>query len=106
MLLAVPKSVNLLEGIPPPSAQACVTFIDVANQAKIASEKPANMKEKAILKERAKEMVEVLRNTKFSQQRFKVNCQYTPPIVTEVADAIGQKYGRLSMRAKTKFHAE
>lgn len=80
--------------------------MDVVNKTQITCKKAAYKKEKAILKEWAKKTVELLRSAEFLLQEFKLDCQRTPPMIAEVADAIGQKYGRLSMRAKTIFHAK
>lgn len=100
------QSVSLPESTPLLGAWACAAFVDVANKTEITCEKVVNEKEKAILKERVKEMVELLWGIEFPSQGFKLDCQHAPPMVAEVVDAIGQKYGKLSMRAKTKFHAE
>lgn len=36
---------------------------------------------------------------------FKLDCQRALPLAREVADSIGLRYGRLFLRAKSKFHA-
>ena len=81
----------------PPDAQTYATFMDVANKTKMTCKKAANEEEKAILEARTKETVELLRGAKFPLWRFKLNRQHAPLMVAEVANAIGLKYGRLSM---------
>ncbi len=51
-------------------------------------------------------MVELLQDAEFPPQAFKLDRQHPPLVAPDVADAIGLKYGRLSLRAKIIFHME
>lgn len=97
---------SLPESTPSTDVRTCATFVDVANKTEITCKKVANKEEKAILKVRAKKTVKLLQVAKFLPRGFKLDCQYAPLIVAEVVDAIGLKYRRLSMLAKTKFYTE
>lgn len=100
------STVSSPPGTPPPSAYACDAYVEVATKTEATCKQAANEEEKAILQERAKETVELMRVVEFAPRGFKLDCQRAPPMAPEVADAFGLKYGRLSLRAKTKFHAE
>lgn len=106
VLLPTLEFVNSPEGTPPPGARAYAAFMDVANKTEIACKKAVNKEEKVILEEWAKKTMELLRGIKFPPRGFKLDYQRVPPMVAEVANMIDQKYGGLSMRAKTKFYAE
>lgn len=71
--------------------------MDVTNKTKMMCKKAANEEEKAIFKARTKETVKLLRGAKFPLWGFKLDCQHAPLIIMEVSDAIGLKYGRLSI---------
>ena len=93
-------------GTPPPSARACAAFVDVATKNKVMYKQLARKEEAKIQKHRAQETVELLRDKEFAPRGFKLDRQRAPPLAPEVADAIGLRYGRLSLRAKTNFHAD
>ncbi len=91
-------------GTPPLSARVCAVFIDVATKTKPISKAAAKEQEKAILQQRAKEMVELLKDSEFPLRTFKLDRQCLPLMVPNIVDVIGLKYGRLSLRAKTIFY--
>lgn len=93
-------------GTPLPSARACAAYVDVATKTEAICKQAANEEENAILEQRAKETVELLRHVEFAPRQFKLDRQRAPLMAPEVVDAVGLKYGRLFFRAKTKFHAE
>lgn len=51
-------------------------------------------------------MVELLQNIKFLLQVFKLNRQCSSLVALEVTNAIGLKYGKFSLWAKTLFYME
>ncbi len=93
-------------GTPPPSARAFAAFVNVATKNKAIYKQTVREKEANIQKHRTQEMVEVLRDEEFAPRRFKLDCQRAPPLAPKVVDAVGLKYGRLSLHAKTKFLAD
>lgn len=50
-------------------------------------------------------MVELLWDKEFALREFKLDCQHAFSLALEVVDAVGLRYRRLSLRAKTKFYA-
>lgn len=92
-------------GTPPPNACVFAPFVDVVTKNKAIYEQMARGEEAKIQKHRAQETVELLRDEEFAPRAFKLDWQRAPPLAPEVADAIGLRYERLSLRAKTKFHA-
>lgn len=74
------------------------------NEAKY--EEVARAEETEITKQRARETVELLRVQEFAPCGFKLDCMRAPVLKPDVADAVGLRYGRLSMRAKIKFHID
>lgn len=50
--------------------------------------------------------MELLQDAEFLPQAFKLDHQCLSLVTSDVADAIGVKYGRLSLRAKTIFNIE
>lgn len=93
-------------GTPPPNARACAAFVEVANKNEAMYEQAAKEEESVIYKQWAKETVELLRDEEFAPRGFRLDRLRVPDLAPEVADAIGLKYGRLSMRAKTKLHTD
>lgn len=49
-------------------------------------------------------MVELLQDAKFPLQAFKLDRQCLPPVTPNVVNAIGLKYKRLFLQAKTIFY--
>lgn len=90
---------------PPPSAHACAALVDVATKNEAMYKQTAKEEKTKIPKHQAQETIELLRDKKFALHAFKLNRQYTSPLVPKVADAIVMKYRRLFLRTKTKFHA-
>ena len=58
-----------------------------------------------IPKHRAKQMVELLQDKEFAPREFKIDWQCALLLAPEIADAIGLRYERLFLHAKTKFYA-
>lgn len=50
--------------------------------------------------------MELIQVIEFASRKFKLDCQHIPLMASEVADAIGLKYGRLFLQVKTKFHVK
>ena len=92
--------------ISPPSAQARAEFIEtiVKNEAKY--EEAAQVEESEITKHRAQKVVDLLHNVEFPPHEFKLDRIDAPALDPDVADIVGLRYGRLLMRAKTKFHMD
>ena len=76
----------------------------VRNQAKY--EEAAQAEKSEITKHRAREVVDLLHNVEFPPRGFKLDRMRAPALDPDVADAVGLRYGRLPMRAKTKFHVD
>ncbi len=54
----------------------------------------------------ARETTELLQHQEFAPRRFRLDTLRAPPLLAETADAIGMRYGRLNLRAKTKLHVD
>lgn len=65
MLPSISKFINSLKASLSLNAQACISFVDIANKIKIPCKKIANKKKKIISKKQAKKTVELLQNAKF-----------------------------------------
>lgn len=50
--------------------------------------------------------MELLWDEEFAPREFKLDRMLAPPVAPEVADAIGLRYGTISLRAKSKFYAD
>lgn len=58
------------------------------------------------MRQRAREMVDLLQNAEFPPQGFKLDRLRAPVLQPDIADAVGLRYGKLSFRAKTLFHID
>lgn len=52
------------------------------------------------------ETVKIMRNAEYPPTGFRLDMLRPPPLKPEVADEIGIKYGRVPLKAKTKFHID
>ncbi len=93
-------------GTPLPSARACAAFVDIATKNEAMYKQMAKEEEANIQKHWAQETIKLLRDEEFAPRGFKLDRQRAPPLALEVTDAVGFRYRRLSLRAKTKFHAD
>lgn len=99
-----PSSNNSKENTPSPDARACGEFIATAVNNEASYTAAAVAEEKDLTANFARETTELLRHKNFAPRKFRLNTLRAPPLLTETADAIGLRYGRLHLRAKTKFH--
>ena len=90
----------------PPNTQAYAEFVKtvVRNEAKY--EEIARVDESKITKYRAWEVVDLLYHVEFPLRKFKLDRISALALDSNVADVIGLRYGRLPIRAKTKFHMD
>lgn len=78
--------------------------IAIRNKAKY--EEVAQVEKSEITKHYAWEVVDLLHHVEFLLRRFKLDHMRASALDPDVADKVGLRYGRLSMRAKTKFHVD
>ncbi len=64
------------------------------------------MEEKELTANFARETTELLRHENFAPRKFRLDTLRAPPLLPETTNAIGLRYGRLHLRAKTKFHVD
>ncbi len=64
------------------------------------------VEEKELTADLAQETMELLQHQEFTPRRFRLDTLRVPPLLAETADAIGMRYGRLNLRAKTKLHMD
>ncbi len=76
----------------------------VKNKAKY--KKVARVEESEITKHRAQEVVDLLHHVEFPPCKFKIDCIRAPVLDLDIANAVGLKYRRLSIHAKTKFYVD
>ncbi len=60
--------------------------------------------EKELTADLARETTELFQHQEFASKRFRLDTLRAPPLLAETADAIGMRYSRLNLRAKTKLH--
>ncbi len=91
-------------GTPSPSACAYAVFVDIMTKNEVMYKQTVREEEANIQKHRAQETIKLLRNKEFAPHGFKLDRQRAPLLPPEVADVVGLRYEKLSLRAKTKFH--
>ncbi len=89
-----------------PDTCACREFIATAVNNKASYASAGVAEEKELTANFAWETTKLLRHKNFAPQKFRLDILRAPPLLPETANAIGLQYGRLHLRAKTKFHID
>lgn len=78
----------------------------MATKTKPTSKAVAKKQGKMIFQQWAKKTIELLQDAKFPPRTFKLNRQRPSLTAPDIMNAIGLKFGRLFLQAKTIFHIE
>lgn len=94
------------DSTPELNARSCAEFTAKAVNNEAVYLAVAVSKEKELTAELAWETTKLLRGEEFAPRGFCLDTFRPPPLFSVTADAIGFRYGRLTLKAKTKFHVD
>ncbi len=104
--VSLPPPPSSKESTPSPDARACGEFVATAVNDEASYAAAAAAEKKELTANFARKTTELLRHENFAPRKFRLDTLWAPPLLPETADAIGLRYGRLHLRAKTKFHVD
>lgn len=91
---------------PEPDTRVCNKFVSTEVKNEGAYIKAAELEERQHTHELALDTVQLVRDQEFAPTGYRLETFCPSPLKPEVADEIGLWYGRIPLKAKTKFHAD
>ncbi|WP_375449249.1 hypothetical protein [uncultured Nostoc sp.] len=104
--LPPPSLIGSQKSTPSPTTCACNNFVTTCTNNKVNYVAASAVEEKELTLDLAREITELLQHQEFAPRRFCLDTLHPPPLLTETADAIGMRYGRLNLWAKIKLHID
>lgn len=101
-----PDSTSSSESTPEPDARACDEFVSTATKNEGAYVARAEQEDQEYHHELARDTVVLMRDQEYPPTAYRLDTLRPPPLKPDVADAIGLRYGRIPLKAKTMFHID
>ena len=91
---------------PTPTTRACNEFVSTVENNEANYSAAALAEEKQLTADFVWETTELICHGEFAPRQFWLDTLRAPPFLAKTVDAIGRRYGRLHLQAKTKLHID